>query len=108
VLRRVPSGHVEALLVTGTKRNKKLDDEMEIRSLLGVGSLRSTLFVIDTEFRKEKKALVPDTFVFRGGGWGHAVGMCQSGAMGRAEAGDDYEKIVKAYFSGVEVGSLSY
>lgn len=26
VLRRVPSGHVESLLVTGTKRNKKLDE----------------------------------------------------------------------------------
>jgi stage II sporulation protein D len=124
VLRRVPSGHVEALLIVGSKKNKKLSDEMDIRSLLGVGSLRSTLFVVDTEYRKEqppapkaakgKKAvkpapvLVPETFVFRGGGWGHAVGLCQSGAMGRAEAGQSYEAIIKAYFKGVELGKLDY
>jgi len=83
------------------------------------------LFVVDTEYRLEaapkvksakgKKAakkspplLVPETFVFRGGGWGHAVGLCQSGAMGRAEAGQDYETIVKAYFAGVELAPLSY
>ena len=52
--------------------------------------------------------LVPETFVFRGGGWGHAVGLCQSGAMGRAEAGQDYETIVRAYFEGVYIGDLSY
>jgi SpoIID/LytB domain protein len=124
VLRRVPSGHVESLLIIGSKRNKKLGDEMEIRSLLGVGSLRSTMFLVDTEYRKEYPAaakpakgkkpakaapvLVPETFVFRGGGWGHAVGLCQSGAMGRAEAGQTYETIVKAYFQGVELGNLGY
>ncbi|MFI5361828.1 MAG: SpoIID/LytB domain-containing protein [Elusimicrobiota bacterium] len=125
VLRRAPTGNVSALLVLGSKRNAKLTDEFSIRSLLGVGSLRSTLFVVDTEYRLEaatapkakkgkkipKKSpgtLVPETFVFRGGGWGHAVGLCQSGAMGRAEAGQDYETIVKAYFAGVELAPLPY
>ena len=120
VVSRSPSGHVRALLVTGAKRTRTLRDEMEIRSLLGVGSLRSTLFVVDTEYRKvqpkpAKKggkapppALVPETFVFRGGGWGHGVGMCQSGAMGRAEAGQDHAEIIASYFPGVLVGSLGY
>ncbi len=124
VLRRVPSGHVDSLLIIGSKKSKTLTDEMDIRSLLGVGSLRSTMFVLDTEYRKdyppapkpvkEKKAvkpapvLMPETFVFRGGGWGHAVGLCQSGAMGRAEAGQSYETIIKAYFRGVELGKLDY
>ncbi len=124
VLRRVPSGHVESLLIIGSRKNAKLHDEMDIRSLLGVGSLRSTLFVVDVEYRKDYPpapkppkrgkavkavpVLTPETFVFRGGGWGHAVGLCQSGAMGRAEAGQNYETIVKAYFSGVEIGKLDY
>lgn len=120
VLRRVPSGHVKSLLIIGSKSSKILRDEMAIRSLLGVGSLRSTMFVLDTEYRKEaspakgKKGakgaptLVPETFVFRGGGWGHAVGLCQSGAMGRAESGQDYETIVRAYFVGVDIGRLGY
>ncbi|HAZ08208.1 MAG TPA: hypothetical protein DCZ01_06750 [Elusimicrobia bacterium] len=108
VLRRAPTGHVEALLVLGSKRNAKLKDDMAIRSLLGVGSLRSTLFVLDAEYRKEKNGLIPVAFVFRGGGWGHSVGLCQSGAIGRAEAGQDYETIVKSYFPGVRLSKLNY
>ncbi|MFI5347149.1 MAG: SpoIID/LytB domain-containing protein [Elusimicrobiota bacterium] len=123
VLRRAPTGNVEALLILGSKRDLKLTDEFAIRGLLGVGSLRSTLFVVDTEYavgappapksKKGKKSaaapvLVPVEFVFRGGGWGHAVGLCQSGAIGRAEAGQDYESIVKAYFTGVQLTSLDY
>lgn len=125
VLKRAASGNVDALLVVGSKRNKKMTDELDIRSMLATGSLRSTFFVLDVEYRKEaapapkaakgKKpgkapppTLVPETFVFRGGGWGHAVGMCQSGAMGRAEAGQDYAAIIKGYFTGVEMGNLAY
>ncbi|MDE2509568.1 MAG: SpoIID/LytB domain-containing protein [Elusimicrobia bacterium] len=124
VLRRAPTGNVEALLLLGSKRNLKLTDEFAIRGVLGAGSLRSTLFVVDTEYAREtipapkkrkghkapapKSVLVPKEFVFRGGGWGHAVGLCQSGAIGRAEAGQDYETIVKAYFAGVQLTSLDY
>ena len=111
VLRRAPTGHVSALLVLGSKRNAKLKDEMDIRSLLGVGSLRSTLFVVDAEYRLEqnprsKPVLTPEAFVFRGGGWGHCVGLCQSGAIGRAEAGQDFATIVKAYFPGIVLSRL--
>ena len=41
--------------------------------------------------------------VLRGGGWGHGAGMCQWGAVGRAEAGQAYREILRAYFSGAEV-----
>jgi SpoIID/LytB domain protein len=126
VLRRAPTGNVEALLFLGSKRNLKVTDEFAIRGVLGTGSMRSTLFVVDTEYRKEappapKKTakgakarkpaapvLVPDAFVFHGGGWGHAVGLCQSGAIGRAEAGEDFETIVKSYFKGVQLSKLDY
>jgi stage II sporulation protein D len=36
----------------------------------------------------------------RGTGWGHGVGMCQWGAVGRARAGQDYRTILAAYFPG--------
>lgn len=39
--------------------------------------------------------------VAAGGGWGHGVGLCQWGAVGRARAGQDYRKILTTYFSGV-------
>lgn len=42
-------------------------------------------------------------FVFRGRGWGHAVGMSQNGAKGMAEAGFSAEDIIKWYYSGVKI-----
>jgi stage II sporulation protein D len=38
-----------------------------------------------------------------GGGWGHGVGMCQVGAIGRARAGQSYRQIVDAYYSDTEL-----
>ncbi len=41
--------------------------------------------------------------VAAGAGWGHGVGMCQWGAIGRARAGQDARAILDAYFSGTTV-----
>lgn len=43
-------------------------------------------------------ALVAD-----GVGWGHGVGMCQWGAVGRARAGQDYRTILTTYFPGTSI-----
>ena len=48
----------------------------------------------------------PIGWVFRGGGWGHGVGMCQTGAIGRAEAGQSYRDILRHYFNGAEVAPI--
>lgn len=44
-----------------------------------------------------------DTYYIAGMGYGHGVGMSQSGAKGMAEAGFDYEQILKHYYTGIEV-----
>ena len=44
--------------------------------------------------------------VAAGSGWGHGVGFCQWGAVGRARAGQNYEKIVTTYFPGTNVEHL--
>ncbi|HET9438675.1 MAG TPA: SpoIID/LytB domain-containing protein [Longimicrobiales bacterium] len=41
-----------------------------------------------------------------GGGWGHGVGMCQVGAIGRARAGQNYREILSAYYTDVEITRL--
>src|SRR5437762_3104267 len=41
--------------------------------------------------------------VAAGAGSGHAVGMCQWGAIGRARAGQDYRKILTTYFPGTKI-----
>lgn len=40
-----------------------------------------------------------------GGGWGHNTGMSQYGGHGRALAGQTFLQILKAYYTGVDVGS---
>jgi stage II sporulation protein D len=42
----------------------------------------------------------------RGGGYGHGVGMCQWGAIGRARAGQDVRAILRTYYPGTSVGSV--
>lgn len=42
-----------------------------------------------------------DTYYLAGMGYGHGVGMSQSGANGMANAGYSYEEIVKHYYTGV-------
>lgn len=41
-----------------------------------------------------------------GGGWGHGIGMCQVGAMGRARAGQTYRQILTTYYTGAEIRRL--
>jgi stage II sporulation protein D len=41
--------------------------------------------------------------VASGAGWGHGVGMCQWGAIGRARAGHDYRSILQAYYPGTSI-----
>jgi stage II sporulation protein D len=54
-------------------------------------------------------ALNPDgtagNLTVHGGGWGHNLGMSQYGAHGRGKAGFSFIEILKAYYTGVDVGS---
>ena len=40
-----------------------------------------------------------------GGGWGHNLGMSQYGAHGRGKVGQEFIEILKAYYTGVDIGS---
>lgn len=44
--------------------------------------------------------------VAAGAGSGHAVGMCQWGAIGRARAGQDYRSILNTYFPGTKIEKI--
>ncbi|MDR2728540.1 MAG: SpoIID/LytB domain-containing protein [Chitinispirillales bacterium] len=45
--------------------------------------------------------------VIKGRGYGHGIGMCQTGAIGRAKAGQDFHQILKAYYSGVTLRAVA-
>ena len=92
--KRGRSGYVSKILVKGTKGNVVLSKENVIRNNLAPGMLRSSYFIVVPNYENRKLK----NFVFYGGGWGHGVGFCQTGAAGRAEAGQDYTKILAHYF----------
>lgn len=46
-----------------------------------------------------------DEVVIEGRGWGHGVGMSQYGALGRAQEGQTYDQILRAYYTGAQVGA---
>jgi stage II sporulation protein D len=71
-----------------------------IRSVLG---LREQLFVIDRRYDEAGRLV---GFTFTGRGWGHGVGMCQVGAYGMARAGLSYDKILKHYYTGIELTKM--
>lgn len=58
------------------------------------------LFVME----KSKDPDGVDRYTFFGKGWGHGVGMCQVGAYGMAFRGWNAERIVRHYYTGIEVG----
>jgi stage II sporulation protein D len=101
VLERGASGRVRALLVSGVRRATEIRGELVIRRRFGM--LNSALFTLAEE-RDGRGA--PAAFVFTGGGWGHGVGLCQTGAIGRAELGQDYRAILRHYFNGAEVARI--
>ncbi|HEU4390522.1 MAG TPA: SpoIID/LytB domain-containing protein, partial [Blastocatellia bacterium] len=105
------SNRVLELEVQGSRGTARLRGA-QVRSVLG---LKEALFVITRERNREpvtlREASVsradhdrgPTTFVFTGRGWGHGVGMCQTGAYGLAKEGYSYSAILKTYYSGITI-----
>jgi stage II sporulation protein D len=64
--------------------------------------LRSTLFLL----RKERRRGAVESVTLTGGGWGHGVGMCQMGALGRAAAGASHAEILSHYYTRTAIERL--
>lgn len=98
ILGRGPGGRITGLVLTGVRGKTEVLRELPVRRLFG--QLSSGFFVLDV-----MKSATGDvtSLVFTGGGWGHGVGMCQTGAIGRAERGHDFRQILDHYYSGVSV-----
>ncbi len=47
-----------------------------------------------------------DKLVARGKAFGHGIGLCQMGAMERSRRGQDFVRIIKSYYAGVEIAEL--
>lgn len=89
ILGRGVSGRATGLRFVGKTGRAEVHGELAIRRILG--NLNSSLFTIER---------LDGGWHFRGAGWGHGVGMCQMGAIGRAERGADHEAILRHYYPG--------
>ena len=101
VISRGFSGRVIQLDIIGENGTVSVERELNVRRLFG--GLRSGLFLMDVQKGPDGKVR---EFSFRGGGFGHGVGMCQTGAMGMAKKQAGHETILKHYYSGITIEKL--
>ncbi len=102
-LERGTSGRLVKLLVKGTTGNVIIGKELEIRKAFSPSHLYSAAFVA------EKGTLhqgIPQSFILKGAGWGHGVGLCQIGAAVMGARGFNYKAILAHYFKGAELNTL--
>ncbi|MBR4508047.1 MAG: SpoIID/LytB domain-containing protein [Elusimicrobiaceae bacterium] len=101
-LKRGRSGYVHGVKIVGKKGTLTLTKEHEIKKYLATGMLRSTYFIVQPNYEKGEIK----SFIFYGGGWGHGVGLCQTGSGGRASAGQDYKEILKHYYTDIDIQDI--
>lgn len=101
VIERDPSGRITRLRVVGTSGERVIERELNVRRALG--GLRSALFVMNIS-RNSVGNLTAVTFV--GAGFGHGVGLCQSGAIGAAERGMPWQDILAHYYPSTTLRAL--
>jgi stage II sporulation protein D len=101
---RTPSGRVANLAIETEKGTFRVrgNDARSVLRAPGGELLNSAYFSVTTESSAGRLTRA----VIRGNGYGHGVGMCQWGAIGRARAGQDVRTILRTYYRGTTVGPI--
>lgn len=99
-VRRGESGRIVKLKIAGSEGEAAVEGELSVRRALSPTPLWSSCFIVETE---PDSSGAPAAFVFRGAGWGHGIGMCQTGAAVLALKGKGFKRILKQYYKGVEI-----
>jgi len=89
IKKRGPSGRIHQARIVFQKGAFEVRGELALRQLFNP-ALRSSNFYVEVQ---------GDKIILRGAGWGHGVGMCQSGAVAQAMEGRSCEQILKHYYS---------
>lgn len=96
IAKRGVSGRVIQLRITGSRGAFTLNG-FKIRTALGI---RENLFTIERQLDPGGGVRA---FTIAGKGWGHGVGLCQVGAYGMAVRGETFDRILKHYYSGIDL-----
>ncbi|MBI5237162.1 MAG: SpoIID/LytB domain-containing protein [Deltaproteobacteria bacterium] len=89
-----PAGRVKSVIIKDKGSRKLRLTGEDLRKAVGYSNLRSTMFEVNKS---------GDTFIFRGKGSGHGVGLSQWGAKGMAEKGYTYSEILMYYYPGTKL-----
>ncbi|HEX6649311.1 MAG TPA: SpoIID/LytB domain-containing protein [Pyrinomonadaceae bacterium] len=91
------SGRAEMISIVGdrTRSINGWDFKLIVGRALGWQLLKSSRFNISQSGSQ---------FVFRGGGFGHGLGLCQEGSHVMAQRGQSFQQILAHYFPGTSVG----
>jgi len=101
ILERGNSGRIIKARFIGSKDSLDLNSELEIRKIKKP-PFRSSCFIYEKTITSDSSII----YNFKGAGWGHGVGMCQSGAVARAFSGQTYQQILNHYFPKTEIKSV--
>jgi stage II sporulation protein D len=102
---RTASGRVAALTVrteSGSYTLRGNDIRFVLRDPKGA-ILNSTLFSLSAVTSGGEVS----SLTLNGRGYGHGIGMCQWGAIGRARAGQNYRTILETYYPGTTIGRIA-
>ncbi len=99
-LKRGVSGRIIQLRIDGRNGSALLEGELKIRRALLSSTLWSSAFYITPS---GPPGFVPERFILKGAGWGHGVGMCQTGAAQMALEGLNYRDILNHYYPGTRI-----
>jgi stage II sporulation protein D len=100
-----PSGRVGTLMVETDRGSYALrgNDIRFVMRAPGGAILNSTHFSVES---KQADGGLAGGVIFRGRGYGHGIGMCQWGAIGRSRAGQSFHTILATYYPGTSLGVL--
>ncbi|MCK5378306.1 MAG: SpoIID/LytB domain-containing protein [Acidobacteria bacterium] len=96
ITRRTDFGRVVGLAAVGRGGQRKEWTGFDVRRAL---DLPETLFTVNVVTRPDGVKVAR----FLGRGWGHGVGLCQNGAYGLARSGMTFDRILKHYYSGIQL-----
>ncbi len=93
IIKRDISGRAELIALEGERRRlvRGWDFKLIVGRALGWHLLKSSRFEVQR---------TGERFLFRGGGFGHGLGLCQAGAHVMARRGMTYRQILSHYFPG--------
>lgn len=99
IVSRGPSGRISRLRLDGADGKSVEVEGLAVRWVLDLPETRFTL--VRTRPRGGRSG-----WRFTGTGWGHGVGLCQTGSYAMARRGHDYKSILAHYYSGAVLERL--